>query len=323
MRSVAGFERRLFEFARVLRANGVRVSTAEDIDSLGAVAAIGLGSRVEVQSALRATLIKRTEDIGLFDRLFDLYFLGFSAFLIGAANTDEAAFPNASAVDFDREANRHIAFGAGPHRCLGSHLARMELRVGLDDRRHLVVLLEAPHLEGGGALQEIDEGEAIVCAVVLHQRPAQRREGLREHVHGLAAGRGAALLENVEGFPEAFETMLGERGITLSGGQKQRTALARALVREPQILILDDALSAVDTRTEATILEHVRQHYGRRTVVVVSHRISAVQDADLILVLEEGRIVERGKHADLVQTGGLYASLYRKQQLEEEIEAEG
>jgi len=132
----------------------------------------------------------------------------------------------------------------------------------------------------------------------------------------------ADLLENVEAFPEGFETVVGERGITLSGGQKQRTALARALVREPQILILDDALSAVDTRTEATILGHLKQHYGRRTVVVVSHRISAVQDADLILVLEDGRIAERGSHAELVAHGGVYASLYRKQQLEEEIAAE-
>jgi ATP-binding cassette subfamily B protein len=134
------------------------------------------------------------------------------------------------------------------------------------------------------------------------------------------AAEEADLLENVEAFPERFETLVGERGITLSGGQKQRTAIARALVRDPRILLLDDALSAVDTHTEATILGHLRRHYGRRTIVVVSHRISAVQEADQILVLEEGRVVERGTHDTLVAAGGLYADLYRKQLLEAELE---
>jgi ATP-binding cassette subfamily B protein len=136
-----------------------------------------------------------------------------------------------------------------------------------------------------------------------------------------AAGE-ADLIENVDAFPEGFETVVGERGVTLSGGQKQRTALARALVRDPRILILDDALSAVDTRTEANILAHVRRRSGRRTVLIVSHRISSVQDADLILVLEDGRVIQRGTHAELAAVPGLYASLYRKQQLEEEIAAE-
>ncbi len=131
----------------------------------------------------------------------------------------------------------------------------------------------------------------------------------------------ADLLENVRAFPEGFGTFVGERGITLSGGQKQRTSIARALIHRPRILILDDALSAVDTSTESRILSRLRRHYGRRTVVIVSHRISAVQDADLILVLDEGRVLERGTHDELVQGDGLYASLYRKQLLEEEIEA--
>ena len=130
----------------------------------------------------------------------------------------------------------------------------------------------------------------------------------------------ADLLANVQDFPLGFETMVGERGITLSGGQKQRTAIARALIRRPPILLFDDALSAVDTRTEATILENLRAQFGQRTVVVVSHRISAVQDADLILVLDEGQVSERGSHDELVEAGGAYATLVRKQQLEAELE---
>lgn len=132
----------------------------------------------------------------------------------------------------------------------------------------------------------------------------------------------ADLLENVDGFPQGFQTRIGERGITLSGGQKQRTAIARALVRDPAILILDDALSAVDTRTEDTILGHLAHHYGRRTIVIVSHRISAVQDADQIIVLDDGAIAERGNHLELLQRAGLYSALYRKQLLEAELEAE-
>jgi ATP-binding cassette subfamily B protein len=137
------------------------------------------------------------------------------------------------------------------------------------------------------------------------------------------AAREAELLENVQSFPAGFETFVGERGITLSGGQKQRTSIGRALIRRPRILILDDALSAVDTGTERSILGHLKQHYGERTIVIVSHRISAVQDADLILVLDSGRVVERGSHESLLQADGLYASLHRKQLLEEELEAIG
>ncbi len=136
-----------------------------------------------------------------------------------------------------------------------------------------------------------------------------------------AAAREADLLENVEDFPDGFETYVGERGITLSGGQKQRTSIARALIRDPRVLIFDDALSAVDTATERNILRSLRERQGNHTLVIVSHRLSAVQAADLILVMEQGNIVQRGTHEELVDEEGLYADLHEKQLLEEEIEA--
>ena len=133
----------------------------------------------------------------------------------------------------------------------------------------------------------------------------------------------ADLLDNIRDFPDGFETFVGERGITLSGGQKQRTSIARALIRDPRILIFDDALSAVDTATEQNILRSLRERQGSHTLVIVSHRLSAVQDADLILVMDQGRVVEKGTHETLLAHDGLYASLHRKQQLEQEIEAMG
>jgi ATP-binding cassette subfamily B protein len=140
------------------------------------------------------------------------------------------------------------------------------------------------------------------------------------------AGRWAAgiaqLSETIDSFPGKYETVLGERGINLSGGQKQRAALARALARRPSIVLLDDALSAVDTHTEAEILRALRDALSGRTALIASHRISAIRDATWIIVLDEGRIVEQGRHEELIAAGGRYWSLLSRQQLEESIEAD-
>jgi len=132
------------------------------------------------------------------------------------------------------------------------------------------------------------------------------------------AAQDADLLENIERFPEGFETMLGERGITLSGGQKQRVSIARAIIRNPKILILDDSLSAVDTKTENAILENMQRIMKDRTSIIISHRVSSAKLADYIIFLDEGKITEQGTHEELLKLGGLYTQLYEKQ-LHEEV----
>jgi ATP-binding cassette subfamily B multidrug efflux pump len=138
-----------------------------------------------------------------------------------------------------------------------------------------------------------------------------------EEIHDAADA--ANIAADIEGFPERYQTMVGERGITLSGGQKQRTAIARALIRNPRILILDDALSSVDTHTEDKILNHLREVMQGRTTIFISHRVSTVRNADRIAVLYGGRIVEIGTHDELLALNGYYSDLYNKQLLEEEL----
>jgi ATP-binding cassette subfamily B protein len=149
----------------------------------------------------------------------------------------------------------------------------------------------------------------------IHTNPADLENGIER------AAEVAGLAEDIKGFPQKYQTILGERGITLSGGQKQRAAIARAVMREPKILILDDSLSAVDTYTEEKILSQLRGVMRARTTLIVAHRISTVKDADLICVLDHGRIIERGSHELLMRLGGAYADLYERQLLEEELAA--
>ncbi|MEX2605381.1 MAG: ABC transporter ATP-binding protein [Gracilimonas sp.] len=133
------------------------------------------------------------------------------------------------------------------------------------------------------------------------------------------AAEKAQVKENILDFEKKFKTMLGERGITLSGGQKQRTAIARALIKDPRILIFDDSLSAVDTKTEEAILKHLRQELSGRTTIMISHRISTIKDADKIYYIEEGQITESGTHEELLAKNGRYSDMYNKQMLEQEL----
>ena len=197
-------------------------------------------------------------------------------------------------------------------------------------------------------LHEPPSGAVFIDGLDVRQIPLQRLRGaigfvpqepflfsatIAENVQfaGSATAPGAARMldaasvarldKDAEQFPKGYDTTIGERGITLSGGQKQRTAIARAVFTDPRILVLDDAMSAVDTYTEDEILVRLRKVMAERTSLLIAHRVSTVRHADQIFVLENGRIVERGRHDELVRREGVYASLYRKQLLEEELEA--
>jgi ATP-binding cassette subfamily B protein len=139
----------------------------------------------------------------------------------------------------------------------------------------------------------------------------------------LNAATAAHIANEILEFPRGFDTLVGERGITLSGGQKQRTAIARAVIRNPRILILDDALASVDTYTEEQILDELRRIMQGRTTIFISHRVSTVRNADRIAVLVAGRVAEIGTHDELIARNGYYTSLYEKQRLEEEIAVAG
>ncbi len=186
-------------------------------------------------------------------------------------------------------------------------------------------------LVDGVDVRDLDPGELRSLIGMVPQDPFLFSATIEENI-GLGldqdpdgavveAARVAQLDESIEGFSKGWGTLLGERGVNLSGGQKQRATLARAVALDPRILVLDDALSAVDTHTEARILDDLVRVMEGRTSFIISHRVSAVMNADLIVVLGGGRIVERGRHADLMALEGTYARLLHRQMLEQDIEA--
>ncbi|HEY7215124.1 MAG TPA: ABC transporter ATP-binding protein, partial [Thermoanaerobaculia bacterium] len=234
----------------------------------------------------------------------------------------EGAEPVLQEVDFRAAAGQTVAVvgrtGAGKSTLLSLIPRLIEppentLRVdGADVRRLPLARLRA-------AVGMVPQ-ETFLFSATIHENVALGRpEASPQEV--AEAARLAGLAPDLAAFPNGLDTVVGERGLTLSGGQKQRVALARALLREPRILLLDDCLSAVDTQTEEEILANLRTVFRGRTVFLVSHRISTVQEADVILVLDHGRIVERGTHSQLIAAGGIYAELHQRQLLEEELAA--
>ena len=230
--------------------------------------------------------------------------------------------PVLSDVDLDVPAGRTVAIvgrtGAGK----STLLALIPRLIDPPEGSLLVDGIDVRHLPLArlrGAIGMVPQETFLFSATIRENIALGRPDAPVAEV--MEAARLAGLEPDLAAFPNGLDTIVGERGLTLSGGQKQRVTLARALLRDPRLLLLDDCLSAVDTATEEEILQNLRTVFRGRTVFVVSHRISTVKDADLILVLDQGRITESGTHAQLIGHRGLYAELHQRQLLEEELAA--
>ncbi|MEO8151345.1 MAG: ABC transporter ATP-binding protein [Bacteroidia bacterium] len=228
-------------------------------------------------------------------------------------------------ISFKVNAGKSVAF-IGKTGCGKSTIANLLLRIydvtqgeilidGIDIRS---INLNSLRNQVGYVPQEVFLfSDSIAANISFGLKDEKLSEGLRKRVED--AVRDAAIYDNIMEFEKGFETLLGERGINLSGGQKQRVSIARAIIKEPKILIFDDVLSAVDTHTEEQILNNLRRIMKDRTTIIISHRVSSVKNADQIIVMDDGNIIEQGTHAELILSKGFYFDLYEKQLVEEEV----